>query len=389
MRILLLNEGLPPESIGGSARVVYEVAVSLAARGHEVHVLTPSVHSAWPVVLPGITVHTIPKLPVRWAHFRSVFSRKRAAEIVRIIDAVQPDILHAHGIAWQIGYRWIDAALARGIPCFYTGHGMMTIAYGKITGTETLLLWNDLKRARWTYNPLRNLLIRRRLNRLRTIFCVSDALREVFVRYGFAHVETLHNGVNVDVWQSAETQAEARIALGLPLDVPLFLLAGRLGHDKGLQLLLSLWPRLKGVAHLILAGQVPPTPGLDSPLIHILPKQSAEGMRQLYRAVDVNLVPSLCFDCFPTTSIESQAMGTPVLVTSRGGGREAVIEGQTGWGIDPANPDALLDRIQWCIDHRADLPAIGQRAAGHMRTHFSLERHTDLLLGFYTAALVS
>ena len=384
MRILLLNDDLPSDTLGGSGRIVVETARELSKRGHDVTILTAANAPPGNQKLEGIHIRTIPKLPVRWAHYRSVFSRRRAQEVLQVIREVKPDVIHAHGIAWQIGYRWIKSV--QGIPIFSTAHGMMIIAYGKVLGTERFPLYYDLKRARWTYNPFRNRLIKKYLSVARKILCVSDALRLYLQSRGLRNLSTLHNGIDSNFWKANGTQEEARRKLGLPLQVPLFLIAGRLGYDKGVNLLLDIWPALLGDPHLVLAGTVAGLPKISEPVFSVFENQTPEQMRTIYEAIDVNLVPSLCFDCFPTTSLEAMSCSRPVIVGDRGGGKEAVVEGKTGFVIHPWNINEVQEKIQWCIDHRQDLSIMGLAARAHIEAHFPLEKHVDALLRLYTAA---
>ncbi len=384
MRILLLNDDLPPEALGGSGKIVSDVSAELAKRGHSVTVLTASAGGTGKRMQNGVEVRTIPILPARWAHYRSVFSDSRAQEILSVIRGVQPDVIHAHGLAWQIGYRWMQSVTGT-IPCFYTAHGMMTIAYGKLTGLERCIPCKDVRRARWTYNPLRNVFIRKSFGGLKKIFCVSDALRVFLAEHGHTNLHTLHNGVDTDFWTRLMSQADARAALHLPADAVLFLLSGRLGYDKGLDLLLSLWPSLPQEAHLVLAGSIPQDAATDNPRIHVLRSQNPEGMRMLYSAIDVNLVPSLCFDCFPTTGIESMSCGIPVITGNRGGGREAIVEGDTGFVADPSDENAVREKILWCLGHRSECQKMGERAREHMIKSFSLKEHVDRLLAVYNS----
>src|SRR3989344_3571131 len=282
MRILLLNDDLPSDTLGGSGRIVVETARELTKRGHDVTILTAANAPPGNQKLEGIHIRTIPKLPVRWAHYRSVFSRRRAQEVLQVIREVKPDVIHAHGIAWQIGYRWIKSV--QGIPIFSTAHGMMIIAYGKVLGTERFPLYYDLKRARWTYNPFRNRLIKKYLSVARKILCVSDALRLYLQSRGLRNLSTLHNGIDSNFWKANGTQEEARRKLGLPLQVPLFLIAGRLGYDKGVNLLLDLWPALLGDPHLVLAGTVAGLPKISEPVFSVFENQTPEQMRSIYEA---------------------------------------------------------------------------------------------------------
>ena len=233
MKILQISEDLPPAILGGSGRIAWEVSLALQASGHEVTILTCAKPGAFPATQNGVRISSIPPRALRWAHYRSVFSKSREREVTRIIDDIRPDLIHAHGIAWQAGYRWIAHAKRLGIPCVYTMHGVMPLSYGKVTGDERALWWMDFKRMRWEMNPLRNPLVKQALRQCDTILCVSDALRTYVERKGYAGCVTLHNGIDLSFWKAAVSRAEARKQLALSPDQPLFLLAGRIGHSKG------------------------------------------------------------------------------------------------------------------------------------------------------------
>ena len=73
----------------------------------------------------------------------------------------------------------------------------------------------------------------------------------------------------------------------------------------------------------------------------------------------------------------------PVLVTTRGGGREAVLEGKTGFVIDPAHPEQWRRRLEWCIGHPQELENMGRKARLHMQQSFPISMHIDWLLREY------
>lgn len=384
MKILQISEDLPPVILGGSGRIAWETSLALVQRGHEVHLLTSAPKGSFSAMQDGIHIHTTPRRSLRFAHFRSVFSQKVASETLAVIDAVQPDLIHAHGLAWQTGYRWIKGAVQRGIPVVYTCHGVMHIAYGKVTGSEKHLWLRDLKRTRWETNPFRNMLIRRALNQTKKIICVSDTLKKYIARFGYTNTVTLHNGIDLSFWKVTTSQADARKQLGLPADRPLFLLAGRLGHDKGGDVIAKSLPP---DAELILAGDIPKG-GFDNikDRVHSFRNQSPEKMRLLYCACDAAVVPSIYLDPFPTVCLESMAMSRPVIATTFGGAKEAVIDGVTGWVINPEDTDAFRKKLEWCTEHRSELSAFGKAGRKRMEEVFSLDIYIGKLLAIYREA---
>lgn len=388
MNILLITDELPPHVLGGSGRIAWETGGGLARLGHAVTILTAAPRGVFPNTMDGgVWIRVIDPLPLRWAHYRSVFSVHREREILRVIDEVRPNLIHAHGLAWQMGYRWIAPARKHGIACVATFHGVMHVHYGKMLGDESFPVWQDLKRARWTLNPLRNILARRMLRRCDALLSVSDALRMYLERHEYRGLRTLHNGIDMEFWAAGPVQEEARRMLALPADRTLFLLAGRLGHDKGLTVAMRSLPP---GSVLLLAGEGDERlwQGL-SERVRFFPKQDAAQMRLLYAAADATLVPSLYLDPFPTACLESMACGTPVVATCLGGSKEAIIDGETGWIMNPRVPEELGARLQWCCEHRADARGVGERARDHVMKNFSLEKHLERLLEVYRHAVHS
>ena len=378
MRILHITDGIPPRVLGGTGRIVWETARELARSGHETAVLSASPNTE-ATVQDGVTLLHIPVMPLRWAHYRSVWSDTRAQEILTHIDAFKPDVIHAHTVAWQCGYRWMHGAKARGIPVIMTFHDVMSIAYGRVMGDEQMLWPNDIRRARWTYNPLRNHAVRNAVATCRKRLCVSDVQRAFLEQHGLKNMQTLHNGIDVSFWKPQDQKA-ARTSLKLPIDKPIFLLAGRLGVDKGMDIVVQTMPP---DAHLIVAGSAPQEAFKKlGNRFHYYHDQSAEELRTLYAASDAVLVPSVCLDCFPTICLEAMACERPVIATTFGGAKESVKDDETGWITDPRSQD-FLQRLQWCCDHRTELPGYGQKGRARVTTQFALNDNVDRLEEMY------
>ncbi|MDD5054961.1 MAG: glycosyltransferase family 4 protein [Candidatus Peribacteraceae bacterium] len=383
MRILQITDDLPPAVLGGSGRIAWETAIGLRSAGHDVHILTAAEDGVFPATEDGIAIHTIPLRGKRFAHFRSVFDRTRENEVLAVIKQVNPQIIHAHGLAWQMGYRWIAPSTTLGIPCVYTAHGVMTAAYGKVLEHHPHLS-HDLKTMRWEFNPLRNFMIRSALNRCASVICVSDALRIFLAGTGLLHLVTLHNGIDLATWKESASRDEARKRLNLPTDKCCFLFAGRIGHDKGST---ALDLSLPDKSLLLVAGDA--RDGMFHRIndrARVFPHQSPEQMRLLYSACDAAIVPSVYLDPFPTVCLEAMACSRPVIATCFGGAREAVQDGVTGWLVNPQDTQALGDRLQWCMDHPDEVRAAGRNAREHMERHFGIDRYIERLLSIYAEA---
>lgn len=117
-------------------------------------------------------------------------------------------------------------------------------------------------------------------------------------------------------------------------------------------------------------------------------------MAAAYRAADVMLNISEQ-EGLPRVALEAQAMGTPVIVSDTGPGREVAltppdtpVEQATGLRVPYAAPDRLADAIgEFFAWPPVRQKAMGERAAAFVRATFSLERLTSSTIAVYETVL--
>ncbi len=139
---------------------------------------------------------------------------------------------------------------------------------------------------------------------------------------------------------------------GAPPDTPGsgFLCFGRLGPEKGIELLLDAWQRHPdgSLGTLRIAGDGPLRSAVESVAsgradVEYLGLLDAAGVRAAIRASAVVLTPSIWHDVLPTVILEALANGRPVLGTALGGIPYLVGAGTAapaGWVVEP-NAEAL------------------------------------------------
>ena len=153
-----------------------------------------------------------------------------------------------------------------------------------------------------------------------------------------------------------------------------FLFAGSsVGVRKGAHHLLEAWQLLDcgRVAELALAGRwtLPLAMRRDLPrnAIALGSITQAELFRR-YRESSVLVLPSLC-DGFGMVVTEALAHGLPVIATKSVGASELIEEGVNGFVLSQGDVDGLAARLQWCIEHPAELCAMREAA------HATAARH--------------
>lgn len=151
-------------------------------------------------------------------------------------------------------------------------------------------------------------------------------------------------GVDHGVFHPGDRVA-CRIALGLPVDVPIVAVVGRIQPLKGIELAIRAIGEIPGALLEVVGG--PSGEQGDSELARLigLADDVAPGrvefsgpmphgdVADLYRAVDIVLVPSRS-ESFGLVAVEAQACGTPVVAARVGGLAFSVADGESGVLVD-------------------------------------------------------
>ena len=104
-------------------------------------------------------------------------------------------------------------------------------------------------------------------------------------------------------------------------------------------------------------------------------------------AMDIFVLTSR-MEGLPNVLIEAQAMGIPVVCTAAGGMKETFIEGQTGYSVSSATPDALAATVGRIIEDGALRARMGAAAQAYARETFSIDRMVDHTLEVYSSTPV-
>ena len=233
---------------------------------------------------------------------------------------------------------------------------------------------------RLRHYPLHRPQIRWALRRAARVLAVSQSLKEVAAGIGVPaeHIRVIPNGVDADVFVPRET-ADARRALGLPLDRTIILTVGGLNEGKGQHRVVGVMPelvkRFPDLLYVIVGGE---RPG-DSSKSLIEGTAARLGITDRVRLVGerphdevATWLAAADLSCLATRSegwanvlLESLACGTPVVSTRVGGNAEIV--SREGLGIlVPAHDDrALAAAIREGLDRRWDPHLLVAHAQAH------------------------
>ncbi len=378
MRILFILDEFLPENSGGAANVAFGLAKGLKRFGHEISVLTATYDKdlTGKIEIEGIEITRILTQPFgRLRNFKNLKNNQILKEAKKFLIEYKPNIVHIHTLHHRFSYGIIGLAKKFSKAVFLTLHDAQTIYNGKLYPKNNYRIeWIDcLKRDGLVYNPFQRFFIRRVLKKVDKIFAVSNALKNALEANDIFDVEVINNGINTEDWEIGEARGN---------DV---LFAGRVDETKGIEVLIKAFNIAKSEipdAKLTIVGDGDfKTDKAEN--IEILPWQDRKAMKRIFTAAKVVVVPSLYLDPFPTVNLEAMAAGKPVVGTCFGGTPEAVVDGETGYIVNPYDEKELADKIIDLLKNPEKAVAFGKAGRERVEKFFGIENQVQKTLFWY------
>ena len=322
---------------GGAEQALLSLLAGLQAQGWRAALM---VHPS-PGIMPliegaaqlGVDLWPVPRMPDGLSGARRVWAFSRELRTRR------PDVFHAH-LTWPLACKFglVGAILAR-VPAI----------------VATVQLYVD-----FPIDP--SIFVQQRLivAGVGRYIAVSQAVAQRMLRklrWPARKVQVIRNSVSTAAPDPACDRPVARAGL------PVVLTVARLDEQKGHRYLLEAAAQVPE-AQFVLAGDGPLRASLEAQArsLGVEGRIQFLGYRRnitdLLAGCDVFVLPSL-YEGLPLSILEAMSAGKPVIATQIGGTDEAVIAGETGILIPPADPDALATAIRTIL---ADQP-LAQRLA--------------------------
>jgi glycosyltransferase involved in cell wall biosynthesis len=211
---------------------------------------------------------------------------------------------------------------------------------------------------------------------------VAGGLRQIGVPD--AKIEVIHNGIT-DPAVGAPTNQETPngAAIGIVGQV-----AKWKGHEDLLEAFASLAPRYSSASlHIFgsfesdFARKLKYVTAASALADRVFWHGYIAERREIYGRIDILAVPSLVSDPLPTTAIEAAFLGLPVVATRMGGLPEIVIDGETGYLVQPNSSGELAARLEQLLQSVELRTRTGAAARQRALRYFSRDRFiADFLL---------
>ena len=397
LRFCLVSTFFPPYSFGGDGIAVRRLAIALAEQGHHVEV----VHAADAFdtlrprgMAPAGTYDDHPAIvhhPLRSrAGFVSVLLTQQTARpglkrkrLRAILDGGNFDVVHFHN-ASLIGPTAFAYSRATTL---YTMHEHWLVCPMHVlwrfnrepcTGKRCIRCQLHGRRPPqlWRYTNV----MERSLRQVDALIAPSVFTREMHSQFGLrtdTPVVHIPNFIPLPVPVTGPDPS--------PHAVPYFLFAGRLERIKGAHVLIEAFKRY-AAADLLVAGVGHDAAALRqraaaTPHVRFLGHMPYSALERYMRHAIAVVVPSVGYEVFPTTVLEANALGTPV-VGHRLGPLPEMLDGRGGvtYGNE-LELIAALETLRADPERRAELGARGREVyLAEWTPARHLERYFDLIV---------
>jgi glycosyltransferase involved in cell wall biosynthesis len=207
----------------------------------------------------------------------------------------------------------------------------------------------------------------------------ADVVRQE--RVAAARVRVIHNGVDPGPPVPSIERGLGE-HLGIPSDSSAVGVVARLidykGHRYFLQACCAVRQRHPRAVFLLVGDGPEAAPlvarvrelGLDAVVRFLGTRMD---VARILTVLDVVVLPSL-EEGFPNVVLEAMAAGKPVVASRVGGVPEAVVHGETGLLVPPADPQALAEAIATLLDDPARAQRMGRAGRDRVITWFGMDR---------------
>ena len=392
MKILLIHNDY--QQPGGERAVVYAQRTLLETRGHT---LVSYMRNNQEIENFGFWE--------KLAFFpQTIYAPRSVRDVRALVAQEKPQIAHIHNVFPLISPSIYSGLHQAGVPIVQTVHNFrflcpngLLYTHGKIC--ERCKHGNTLHAVR--YRCFRNnfllsglyavsIGLHRRLgtfNKVNRFIALTEFTAQKLLESGFVHrnkISVLGNFLPTSPTEYAD----------LPkLESPYYVYIGRLSLEKGVTYLLQAMAGLSNIRLKILGGG-PELPGLqafarDLGLTNVDFMGFVEGEHKytIWRNALATIVPSVWYENFPVTILESMALKLPVVASNLGSIPYNIEDGRTGVLFQPANVDDLREKLNSLTSDENKLKIMGENGFQKYAAEFSADAHYKQLMRIYQDVL--
>jgi glycosyltransferase involved in cell wall biosynthesis len=361
-RILILAGCYLPV-VGGYIKVIHELALKFVGLGYTVDILTCNcTNEVQHEVLDDINIHRLSSWNlVHGTYPVPTFGLENISSVLNLAKNDYQCIITNTRFYPICFIGWILSKLCR-TPLIHLEHGSChTVSESFIVSTI----------GRIYDHILGSLLVRSaKMN-----FGVSVPAVKFLTHLGAKNAKVMHNGIDLSAFENTKpigsTKAPGKTVITY---------IGRLVYGKGVQDLLSIFPKLKGNVQLLIVGDGPYRGELEALArqvntsnIVFLGEQRPENIPGILKGTDIFVNPSYS-EGLPTSVLEACAAGCAVVATDVGGTNEIILDGSTGYLVKPGDQQELTEKVNFLLENKSMRDTLGKNAKAYVIDNFSWDQ---------------
>lgn len=393
----ILNVGVNYHIKGGSDRYLFSLESLLRQHGHDVipfaTAAPQNLETKWSRFFP---------LPIDMANpslmdlLRFIYSARARRSMKKILPESRPDVAHLHIYYGQLTASILSPLREMGVPIVQTLHEYKIVCptYSLYDGKNICQACNGthywkaaIKRCNRNSFARSALVatesyVSRWLGSITDIsqfIAVSDFLRDKVVELGVpsSKVTTVHNFIDCEGVDVATKPGEY------------LLYFGRLEETKGLMTLLDAIEPLRDIP-LIIVGEGSLRARLTATIqargmhhVQLLGFKTGAELEGLIRGCVCSITPSIWYETFGLTLLETFKYGRPVIASRLGGMTEVVENGRDGLLFESGNHRQLREHMLWMWNNRQQVVEMGSEGRTKAELKFGAENHYEKIKAVY------
>jgi glycosyltransferase involved in cell wall biosynthesis len=349
VQVAILVKEFPPDVIGGTETQTKRLAGELQARTeHEVTVFTKSYPSSADVDVE----YEVVRVP-NWhlTPFVSTLTFVLSALLLLLLRYREFDVLQSMMI-YPTGFVGYLCSTIVGLPYFAWIRG----------GDYYFMKENAIKRG----------MIRRVLHDTLVLVQTEGIRTDVAEEFPQSELRVLGNGVDLP-----DATADGKAVI----------FVGRLEEQKGVNTLIDAMAGLH--ERLVVVGDGSERDALEARAadrsvdVDFVGEVPPEAVTDHLLRAQLFVLPSTRGEGLPNAVLEAMAVGLPVVGTDTGGVADAIVEGETGYVVDPGDTDALGTRITELCSDDEKRQQMSKAARTYIREHHDWQYITSELDDVY------
>ncbi|MCK4357810.1 MAG: glycogen synthase [Candidatus Cloacimonetes bacterium] len=285
-----------------------------------------------------------------------------SADLSIVNDLIDSDIVHTH--TWYASFAGYLAKLLYRKPLVVTCHSL-----------EPLRPWKEEQLG--SGYKLSSWVEKLAIESADRVIAVSKVMKRDILKFfdiPSKKIKVIYNGIDLNKWKETKTDFTLK-EYGIKDEYVLFV--GRTTKQKGMIYLIEAAKDIN--ANVVFCTSAPDTKEVEDEIrkklkgtkntlwINKLLKE--EQYIELYSNASVFACPSI-YEPFGIINLEAMACKTPVVANAVGGIKEVVVDGKTGFFVEPANPKQLAEKMNLLLKDKKLAKIFGENGRKRVEKYF-------------------